>query len=69
MERDIYSVADHTMNYGVRYDEGRIEAKLNARYQGEMKNNDWNAEICPEITCPDFTVMDLSAGFKFMDHH
>jgi len=69
LEKDIYNVANHTVNYGISYDDGRVEAKLNARYQGEMKDNDWNAAGYPEITCPDFTVVDLSAGFRFMDHH
>lgn len=67
--KDIKNVADHTINYGVIYDDGMIEAKLNARYQGPMQDNDWNTTGYPDITYPSFTVVDLSAGITFRDHH
>ncbi|MBU1341258.1 MAG: TonB-dependent receptor [Proteobacteria bacterium] len=66
---EITNVADHTVNYGVNYDDGMIEAKLNARSQGAMKDNDWHTTGYPEIECPGFTVVDLSMGINFMDHH
>ncbi|MBU1194358.1 MAG: TonB-dependent receptor [Proteobacteria bacterium] len=66
---DVKNVATHTVNYGVGYDDGMIEARLNARFQGHMKDNDWNAAGYPEIEYPSFTVVDFSMGIKFKDHH
>ncbi|MBU1340178.1 MAG: TonB-dependent receptor [Proteobacteria bacterium] len=63
------NVANHTVNYGITYDDGRVEAKLNARSQGTMKDTDWNTAGSPEVTYPGFTVVDLSAGINFMAHH
>ena len=67
--KDTHNVADHTVNYGVTYDNGLIDAKLNARYQGSMKDTDWNAVGYPEIEYPSFTVVDLVMGVSFLDHH
>ncbi|MBU1342280.1 MAG: TonB-dependent receptor, partial [Proteobacteria bacterium] len=67
--KDTQNVANHTINYGVSYDDGLIQARLNARSQGMMKDTDYNAAGSPEVTYPGFTVVDLSAGVNFMDHH
>lgn len=66
---DIKNVSCHTINYGVEYEDGMIEARLNARFQGPMKDNDWNTTGYPEIEYPSFTVVDLAVGLNFMDHH
>lgn len=67
--KDIHNVADETVNYGVSYDDGMIDGKLHARYQGEMKDTDWNAVGYPEITYPSFTVVDFVVAVSFLDHH
>ncbi|MBU1344197.1 MAG: TonB-dependent receptor [Proteobacteria bacterium] len=66
---EITNVAEHTVNYGVNYDDGMIEARLNARSQGGMKDNDWHTTGYPEIEYPGFTVVDLSGGISFKEHH
>jgi outer membrane receptor protein involved in Fe transport len=67
--KDIHNVANHTVNYGVRYDDGSIDAKLNCRSQGTMKDTDWNDSLRPTVEYPGFTVVDLSAGIRFMGNH
>jgi vitamin B12 transporter len=67
--QDIRNVASHIINYGISYDDGLIEAKLHARYQGPVKDQDWHTTGYPEIEYPSFTVVDLSTGINFMDHH
>lgn len=66
--RDIRNVSSHTINYGIGYDDGFIEAKLHARFQGAMKDNDWNTTGYPEIEYPSFTVVDFSAGVKIKEN-
>jgi vitamin B12 transporter len=67
--RDIYNVAEYTFNYGVQYKDDLFDARLHCRSQGEMKDTDWNAAGYPEITYPTFTVVDLTAGVTFLEHH
>ncbi|NOY14516.1 MAG: TonB-dependent receptor, partial [Deltaproteobacteria bacterium] len=65
--KDIYNVAKYTVDYGVQYDDGRIDGKLQFRHQGKMKDTDWNAAGYPEIEYPSFTVADLVVGVNFLD--
>lgn len=67
--KDIKNVANHTINFGVGYEQGMIKARLHARYQGPMKDNDWNTTGCPAIEYPSFTVVDLSVGINFKENH
>ncbi|MGD8846653.1 MAG: TonB-dependent receptor, partial [Desulfobacteraceae bacterium] len=67
--KDTHNVAEYTYNYGVKYDDGLIDAKLHVRNQGPMKDTDWNAAGYPEIEYPSFTVVDLVAGVNFYIHH
>lgn len=67
--KDTHNVAEYTYNYGVRYEDGLLDAKLHARNQGPMKDTDWNAAGYPEIEYPSFTVVDLVAGVNFLQHH
>lgn len=67
--QDIHNVAKNTVNYGVQYDDGMFDGKLNCRYQGRMKDTDWNAAGYPEIEYPSFTVVDLAAGMTILEHH
>ncbi len=67
--KDIKNVSSHTINYGIGYDDDMIDARLNARYQGKMEDNDWHTTGYPDIVCPSFTVVDLSVGVKFKDFH
>lgn len=66
---DIKNVANNTINYGVSYEDSMVETRLNARYQGPMKDNDWNTTGYPEVEYPSFTVVDLSVGVNVKDHH
>ncbi len=67
--KDIHNVADYTANYGIFYDDGLIDGKLNFRSQGKMRDTDWNAAGYPETEYPSFTVVDLVTGVSFLDHH
>ncbi|PTN35579.1 TonB-dependent siderophore receptor [Desulfonatronum sp. SC1] len=67
--RDIHNVARHTINYGVRYEDGMFDAKLHFRNQGRMKDTDWNAAGYPEVEYPSFTVADLVVGITFFSQH
>lgn len=67
--KDIYNVAKYTVNYGIRYDDGLVDGKLNFRNQGSMKDNDWNAAGYPEVEYPSFTVVDLVVGINFLERH
>ncbi len=67
--QDIHNVADETVNYGVSYDDGIIDGKLHIRYQGEMKDTDWNAVGYPEVEYSSFSVVDLAVAVSFLDHH
>ena len=66
---DIHNVAKYTVNYGVRYDDGRFDGKLNFRTVGWMKDTDWTAAGWPEITYPSFTVADLVVGWNMGERH
>lgn len=67
--RDIYNVADYTYNYGVEYDDKRVDARLHFRSVGPMRDTDWVTAGYPEIDYPSFTVVDLLVGYNFLDHH
>jgi vitamin B12 transporter len=67
--KDTHNVAEYTYNYGIRYDDGLLDAKLHVRNQGPMKDTDWNTAGYPEIEYPSFTVVDLAAGVNFLKHH
>lgn len=67
--KDIHNVAEYTYNYGIKYEDGLINAKVHVRNQGPMKDTDWNAAGYPEIEYPSFTVVDLVAGVNFLNHH
>ncbi len=67
--RDIYNVANYTLNYGIQYDDGTVDARLHFRTQGKMKDTDWNAAGYPETEYPSFTVADLVVGVNFLKHH
>jgi outer membrane receptor protein involved in Fe transport len=67
--KDIHNVAKYTVNYGIRYDDGMIDGKLNFRSQGRMKDTDWNAAGYPELEYPSFMVADLIVGVNFLAHH
>ena len=66
---DIHNVAKYTVNAGVRYAGDRLDARLNVRTVGRMKDTDWTAAGWPEITCPSFTVADLVVGWNVAEHH
>ena len=67
--RDIYNVADYTYNYGVEYDDKKVDARLHFRSVGTMRDTDWVTAGYPEIEYPSFTVTDLVLGYNFLDHH
>ncbi len=67
--KDTHNVAEYTYNYGIRYDDDLLDAKLHFRHQGPMKDTDWNAAGYPEIEYPSFTVVDLVTGVNFLAHH
>ncbi len=66
---DIHNVAKYTINYGLKYDDGTLDGKLNCRTQGRMKDTDWNTAGYPEVEYPSFTVVDLVMGYNFKEHH
>ncbi len=66
---DIYNVANYTLNYGIQYDDGTVDARLHFRTQGKMKDTDWTAAGYPETEYPSFTVADLVVGVNFLRHH
>ena len=68
-EEDIHNVADYTYNYGVEYDDKKVDAKLHFRSVGPMRDTDWVTAGYPEIEYPSFTVTDLVVGYNFLDHH
>ncbi len=68
-EDDIHNVARWKVNYGISYDDGRINTRLLARYVGSRKDYDWYSPGYPEITYKGFTVVDLVAGIKFKRQH
>lgn len=67
--KDIHNVAEHTLNYGIQYNDGWFDGKLHFRSQGKMKDTDWTAAGYPEIEYPTFTVMDLAMGVSFLENH
>lgn len=67
--QDIQNVADHTVNYGIQYDDGLFDGLLHLRNQGTMKDKDWNAPGYPVIEYPSFTVVDLMIGVTLQEHH
>jgi vitamin B12 transporter len=67
--KDTQNVAEYTYNYGIRYVDGLFESKLHVRNQGKMKDTDWHAAGYPELEYPAFTVVDLVAGVRFLEHH
>lgn len=67
--KDTHNVASSTVNYGLKYDDGMFDGKLLCRSVGKRKDTDWNAAGYPEITYPEFDVVDLVIGRKFLDHH
>jgi vitamin B12 transporter len=67
--KDIQNVAEHTINYGIRYDDGLFDGKVNVRNQGKMKDTDWVTAGYPEIEYPSFTVVDLALGVTLFNHH
>jgi vitamin B12 transporter len=67
--KDTHNVAEYTYNYGIRYDDGLLDAKLHVRNQGPMKDTDWKTAGYPEIEYPSFTVVDLVTGVNFFKHH
>ncbi len=67
--KDIQNVAKYTVNFGLQYDDGSVDGKLNFRTQGRMKDTDWNAAGYPVIEYPSFTVVDLVTNYRFMEHH
>ncbi|MCP4024021.1 MAG: TonB-dependent receptor [Desulfobacteraceae bacterium] len=69
IDQDVHNVSEHTVNYGVTYEDDHFMAKLHARSQGEMKDTDWNAAGYPEVIYPGFTVVDFVIGYKFLEHH
>ncbi len=66
--KDIHNVAKYTIDYGVKYDDGMFDGKLQCRTQGKMKDTDWNAAGYPEVEYPSFTVADLMVGVNFLEH-
>ncbi|VAX29829.1 Outer membrane vitamin B12 receptor BtuB [hydrothermal vent metagenome] len=67
--RDIQNVAEYTLNYGVQYDDGKVDGKLHFRSQGRMKDTEWNTPGFPETEYPTFTVVDLVLRSSFREHH
>ena len=67
--RDIYNVADYTYNYGVEYDDKKVDARLHCRSVGPRRDTDWVTAGYPEVEYPSFTVVDLVVGYNFLDHH
>ncbi len=67
--KDIQNVAKMTVNYGVQYDDGIFDSKLNFRSQGTMKDTNWNLAGRPEVKYPTITVADLVINANFLDNH
>jgi vitamin B12 transporter len=68
--QDIYNVAHTKVNYGIEYDDGTwINARLNARYRGKLKDQDWITLSGKEIQYPDWVVLDLVVNVKASSHH
>ena len=67
--KDTHNVASSIVNYGLKYGDGMFDGKLLCRSVGKRKDTDWNAAGYPEITYPEFDVVDLVIGLKFLDHH
>lgn len=67
--KDTHNVASSTVNYGLKYGDGMFDGKLLCRSVGKRKDTDWNAAGYPEITYPEFEVVDLVMGLGFLDHH
>ncbi len=67
--KDIHNVAKYTVNYGMKYEDGALDGKLNCRTQGRMKDTDWNTAGYPEVEYPSFTVVDLVMGYSYNEHH
>ncbi len=67
--RDIHNVPHWKVNYGLDYDDGMFNGRILARYIGKRKDNDWYSPGYPVITYGDFTVVDMTLGVTFKDHH
>ncbi|WP_067617245.1 TonB-dependent receptor [Dissulfuribacter thermophilus] len=66
---DIHNVSHWKLNYGLNYDDGVFHGRILARYMGKRKDNDWYTPGYPVITYDSFTVVDLTFGATFMEHH
>ena len=68
--KEIYNVADLTMNYGLEYSNLKgLDLRLNGRYVGNRKDTDFNDPIYPQIEYPAFMVMDFSAAYTYAQQH
>lgn len=64
-ERDIYSVADATLNYGVEYDDlRRISVRVAGRYVGERLDQDFTDSRFPDVRYPAFATLDAVATLR-----
>jgi outer membrane cobalamin receptor len=65
-KRDIYHVAKVKMNFGIDYQDQKLNGRLNFRYVGRMKEDNLYAIIYPgqtEVTYGDFMVTDIHIGY------
>ncbi|MEW6095104.1 MAG: TonB-dependent receptor [bacterium] len=65
--KDIYNVAISKLNYGVEYDAEKIRGRLNFRYVGGMKEQNWFPTVYvgqSEIEYGDFTIADLNLSYE-----
>ena len=70
-EREVLNVADHTLNYGVEWDDlRRFSARLSGRYVGERTDLDFtDFSSVANIRYPAFMVMDASAGVRLAERY
>jgi vitamin B12 transporter len=63
--RDIRSVADLTVNYGLDFaDLRRFSTRLAGRFVGGRADDDWNVWPAAELRYPRFMTLDWSADFR-----
>lgn len=68
--REIYSVADATVTYGVEFDDlRRFSTRLSGRYVGERLDQDFSHERFPDVRYPAFMTLDLVSTMRLADRY
>jgi vitamin B12 transporter len=68
-ERNILNVATNTVRVGVDLDFGRLSTRLSGRFVQGRQDQDFNVAGSPVVDYPSFTVVDLSATYRFHPQH